>query len=375
MLPLPSISDVIRVGLTEAHGMADELNQFPPAGVEYSFLISHPSSFRIIRSPIKGYLGRFEAEEHDLIEAVISPVLTKSRWIYSCECLQATTAFSLFGCPLPRSIRVAYITHLLLKDNFKKLVFWSQAGRDTLHTYGKIKDEKLLKKVAVVYPAIRRVPDDLIQFNDQDITILFSGDFFRKGGVNVIDAFERVQQIYPSTKLRLCCDEKIDFNTKNNNLREEYLEKIRYNDRIILGRVPRNELIRNILPRTDIYLLPTYVETFGFAILEAMAFGIPVISTSHFAIPEMVEHGVCGFLINTNQFNCEQLFRGYAVNKIPTDFRKYVTDCVVQYLCQLIDSIDLRRKFGMAGLNIARTKFSLVTRNNNMLEIYREAIQ
>jgi glycosyltransferase involved in cell wall biosynthesis len=175
--------------------------------------------------------------------------------------------------------------------------------------------------------------------------------------------------------LRLCCDEKIDFNTRNTTLRTEYLEKMRRNNGIMFGRVRRGELIHNVLPRTDIYLLPTYIETFGFAVLEAMAFGIPVISTNHFAIHEMVEHGDCGFLIDTNRFNCEQLFRGYVINEIPTDFREYVTDNVFKYLCQLIESSELRRKLGMAGLNIARTKFSFETRNDNMLEIYREALQ
>jgi hypothetical protein len=187
----PSATGVIHVGLTEAHGMASELSQFPPPGVKFSFLTPRPPSFKIIRSPIKGYLRHYEAEEHDLIEAVISPVLTKSRWVYSCENLQAATAFNFFGCPLPRSIGVSYIKHLLWRYNCKKVIFWSQAGKDTLYTYGGIEYERLLKKVTVVYPAIRKVPDRLIQFNNRDVTVLFSGDFFRKGGVNVVDAFER----------------------------------------------------------------------------------------------------------------------------------------------------------------------------------------
>jgi hypothetical protein len=252
-LSSPHATDVIRVGLTEAHGMASELSQFPPPGVRYSFLTSRTPSFRIIRSPIKGYLRRFETGDHDLIEAVISPILTNSRWIYSLECLPAAVAFSFFGCPLPRSIRIAYIKHLLLKDNLKKLIFWSQAGKNTLHTYGGIDDERILEKVTVVYPAIRKVPDSLIQFHDKDVTILFSGDFFRKGGVNVIDAFERAQRLYPSIKLRLCCDERLDFNIPDNALRAKYLEKIRNNEGIVFGRVPRDELIQKFFQE------PTYI--------------------------------------------------------------------------------------------------------------------
>jgi glycosyltransferase involved in cell wall biosynthesis len=198
---------------------------------------------------------------------------------------------------------------------------------------------------------------------------------FRKGGVNVIDAFERAQRIYPSIKLRLCCHEGVEFNTPDTTLKAKYLEKIRNNKGIIAGRVPRDELVQTILPKTAIYLLPTYVETFGFSLLEAMAFGIPIISTTHFAIPEIVKDGVAGFLIDTNRFDCERLFRGYVVKRIPTDFCEYITDSVFEHLCQLIESPQLRKKLGMAGVNIARTKFSFETRNDRILEVYREALQ
>ena len=355
--------------------MAKEFSQFPAPGVRYSFLKPQRQSFSIIRSPIKGYLRRFEAEQHDLIEAIISPIITTDPWIYSLECFPAAMAFNLFGCPLPRSFRITYITHLLLKENFKKLVFWSEAGKETMHRYGRIYDERIIQKVAVVYPAIRKVPDSLLHFNNRAVVMLFSGDFFRKGGVNVIDAFERAQRLYPSIKLRLCCDERVDFNTPNAELRAEYLSKIQENKGIICGRVSRDQLVRNILPQTDIYLLPTYVETFGFALLEAMAFGIPVISTRHFAIPEIVEHEVTGFLIDTNQYNCERLFRGYMVKQIPADFREYITEMVFKHMRQLIESPELRKRLGMAGLNVARTKFGFETRNRKMLAVYSEALQ
>ena len=365
-----------RVGFTEKHGMAVELSKYPPSGVEYSFIEPVPSSNKFIRSPIKGYLNQYKNSEYDLIEAILSPILTKTRWIYYLENIQAATTFSLLGFPLPRQIRVAYLKSLFLKDNFKKLLFWSKAGKETLHTYGKIKSETILKKTAVVYPAVRDVPDYSIRFtNDQNLNILFSGDFFRKGGVNVIDAFERAQRIYPKINLLLCCDEKMDFNTTDTSLRAEYLRKIHCNKGIRrYGRVPRDRIIDTILPSTDIYLLPTYAEAFGYAILEAMAFGIPIISTNLFAIPEMVEHNKSGFLIDIGMYNCDKLFKGYVINKIPRDFREHVTNHLFDYLCKLIESPDLRESFGRVGLSIARTKFSFRERNMKMSQIYHEVL-
>lgn len=367
----------IHVGFTESHGMASEAGKFPPAGVRYSFPEVIPATRRWIRSPIKGYMRNYAFTDEDVIEAIISPVRTDRRWILSIANFQEAVAFNFMGLPTPRPLRVAYIKHLLLKDNCKKVVFWSHAGKKTLTTYGKVTDPRLHAKADVVYPAIRKAQDQLITYSDrvQDVNLLFSGYFFRKGGVNVIDAFERAQKIYPNIKLRLCCGENIDFTTDNHAMRDEYLQKIRSNPGIIMARADREELINVILPNTDIFLVPTYVETFGFAILEAMAYGLPIISTTYFAIPEMIEHGVSGLLIDTDRFDCDQLFRGYIVNHLPPDFREHMTETLFEHMCKLIESPALRRQLGTAAMHTARTRFSFETRNEKMLAIYKEAVR
>jgi glycosyltransferase involved in cell wall biosynthesis len=366
----------IRVGFTEAHGMAKEVSRNPPEGLEFSFLRPLPRSrFNLLGSPIKGYFGSYEAANVDVIEAVMSPIRTSSPWLCSLAHFAEACAFDLAGAPIPRSLRVAYVMRLFAKANFKKLVFWSKAAYDTLSSYGGIDPAALEGKDAVVYPAVRRIEDELIRYGDRDITLFFSGDFFRKGGVNVVDAFIRARQRYPGISLIVCCDEGIDFNTPDRALRSEYLQLLANTPGLInKGRISREELIAEVYPSTDIFLMPSYVETFGMAVLEAMAFGIPVISTNHFAIPEMIEDGVSGLLIDTTRFDCEQMFRGYVVREIPPDFRAYMTDAVFDRLCRLIESIELRRTLGRAGLEVARTKFSFERRNAAMLDIYRQAV-
>ena len=48
----------------------------------------------------------------------------------------------------------------------------------------------------------------------------------------------------------------------------------------------------------DVFLLPSYFEGLPYTILEAMAHGLPVIATNVGAIPEVIEEGINGFLIN-----------------------------------------------------------------------------
>jgi N-acetyl-alpha-D-glucosaminyl L-malate synthase BshA len=56
--------------------------------------------------------------------------------------------------------------------------------------------------------------------------------------------------------------------------------------------------IDKILCFTDLFLLPSETESFGLAALEAMACGVPVISSNTGGLPEVNLHGFSGFLSN-----------------------------------------------------------------------------
>lgn len=367
----------IRVGVTEWHGAVHESAQFPPEGISYGTVQPEkPSKIWPIRSPIKGYMRKIETREFDLVEAIISPILTRNRWIYSLAHYAEALAFSLWGVPVPRSLRAAYIKRLLLEQNCSQVLFWSHAGFRTLVEYGGADDPLLLKKCRVVYPAIREVDPNLTKKRSGrgDLTLMFNGSFFIKGGAHVVDAFERVQKIIPRARLKLCCDEFKDFVTPNSILRELYLTKIKKNSGIELGRVARDEMLGRVFPSVDIYLLPTYADAFGFAVLEAMSYGRPVIATNYFAIPEMVENGVTGDLIDTSGFDCAKMFPGCAVGSIPRDFHRYMSDCVFDSIMRLVESPKKVDEMREAALEKARTKFSIRLRNSIMREIYEQAL-
>lgn len=59
--------------------------------------------------------------------------------------------------------------------------------------------------------------------------------------------------------------------------------------------------IAMILCYSDLFLLPSETESFGLAALEAMAHGVPVISTNTGGLPEVNLDGVSGYLCNVGE--------------------------------------------------------------------------
>ena len=64
---------------------------------------------------------------------------------------------------------------------------------------------------------------------------------------------------------------------------------------IFLGKVRDTS---HVLEIADVFLLPSETESFGLAALEAMALGVPVISSNTGGIPEVNIHGYSGYLSN-----------------------------------------------------------------------------
>jgi len=65
----------------------------------------------------------------------------------------------------------------------------------------------------------------------------------------------------------------------------------------LLGRISSEE-VHALLRRSTLFVLPSiWPEPFSSAVLEALAFGVPVIGTRTGGTPEQIEHGVNGWLV------------------------------------------------------------------------------
>jgi glycosyltransferase involved in cell wall biosynthesis len=67
----------------------------------------------------------------------------------------------------------------------------------------------------------------------------------------------------------------------------------------------RNDVVR-LMQAADLFVLPTYFEGHPFALMEAMAVGLPVVVSDASGIPEMVTHKVHGIVFRSGERNALQ---------------------------------------------------------------------
>lgn len=124
-------------------------------------------------------------------------------------------------------------------------------------------------------------------------------------------------------------------------------------ENIVLHGAQNKEYIKNILDNADLFLFPTKSEGFSLALLEAMARGLPVITTDVGANKDMIEDkgGVIVPINNSNAIdtaiqrmadkNIREQMSKFNVEKVK---RNYTIDIVMQRLTDLYKLIIDKRK-------------------------------
>jgi glycosyltransferase involved in cell wall biosynthesis len=114
----------------------------------------------------------------------------------------------------------------------------------------------------------------------------------RKRVADLITAFAAVHRRLPSARLVVIGD-----GPEHGALRE-LVQRLELGGVVqLLGALPDDGAVRDWYRRSAVFCLPSIQEGFGIVFLEAMASGLPVVSTTATAIPEVVPHGRAGLLV------------------------------------------------------------------------------
>ncbi|WP_426762809.1 glycogen synthase [Pseudarthrobacter sp. 1G09] len=144
----------------------------------------------------------------------------------------------------------------------------------------------------------------------------------------------------------------------------EDLQKQRTGVVLIERMLPRHELIQ-VLSHATAFACPSIYEPLGIVNLEAMACGAAVVASATGGIPEVVEHGRTGLLVDL-----EQVTDGTGT---PLDPEKFVSEFAAA-LTEVVSDPDRARAMGQAGRERAEKHFSWESITETTLEVYRSVL-
>jgi O-antigen/teichoic acid export membrane protein/glycosyltransferase involved in cell wall biosynthesis len=178
----------------------------------------------------------------------------------------------------------------------RKLILWG-LGKSSKFIAVSYAMEKLL---ASCWPGIPRVMvpyginADLFAGKrapaNHSVRLLFIGKMgFLKGEQDLLRALQRVVKVAPNFRLDMLgqLSDAITAECRVSGLqpRIDHLGPVSLEERL------------NFFKRADLFVLPTYAEGTPISMLEAMAAGLPVVSTPVGGIPDVVEDGVEGYIV------------------------------------------------------------------------------
>ena len=179
-------------------------------------------------------------------------------------------------------------------------------------------------------------------YNTEAVNILFVGRLGRRKGIfDLLEVVEKIDYMLDrKIVLDICGDGEVE------KVRRKIEEK-RLGHRVVhLGWCSRKELEEHY-SNAMLYVLPSYYEGLPMSVLEAMSHGVPCVASRVAAIPEVIQEGHNGLLVEPG--NIEGI-------------RKAV-EC-------LVNDPKLRKRLGEKGYESIQKKFLLDDGMNKLQKIY-----
>jgi glycosyltransferase involved in cell wall biosynthesis len=193
-------------------------------------------------------------------------------------------------------------------ERSNKIIAVSDFTRQELLQYYKVKEDKIrVIHNGVDVDKFKPATDKLkakaeMGFNPEDKVILSVGRLYaRKGLFTLIESIALLTGKFKNVKFIIAGK------GLSNEMKKlvSYASKLGVEDNIVFtGYFPDKKLPR-LYQAADIFAFSTFYENLPFAVLEALSTGLPVVTTNVGGIPEMIENGKNGFLVEP--FNSREL--------------------------------------------------------------------
>lgn len=361
---------------------------YPPEGVRYfvpqnRMIRAETSPLRTIKRSLWKAWTRYTPSmlsvkrgENDLIHSCHGMLLkTKDPWVIDAEYVLSLANFNLRG--LRGGSFRRKIIETLAAPNCRAIMAWTEAARKSIEY--ELWDERITEKLVVVTPSIKVPEITHIKRNGPFRILVVSRFFYEKGGKFALDVFDLLSRRY---------DMEIDVLARvPDEVKRKYAgnRSVRFVDRIFTETDGIRSLFSDFYANADVLLHLSMADTFGLAYLEAMGTGVPVVATSNFSTPEIVENGKSGLLVEPPFRTMDDRYRilydrslgNYAeyIAKLKSHQPEFVSDAASK-VASLIDSSALARRLGSNGMKDVRTgRLSIKSRNIALRKVYDAALK
>jgi glycosyltransferase involved in cell wall biosynthesis len=193
-------------------------------------------------------------------------------------------------------------------ERSNKIIAVSDFTRRELLQYYKVKEEK----IRVIHNGVdvnkfkpardKRKAKEELGLNPEDIAILSVGRLYaRKGLFTLIESMPAVVRRFRNAKF------VISGKGQSNEMKKlvAHAEKLGIRDNILFTGYFPDKKLPKLYQAADVFAFSTFYENLPFAVLEALSTGLPVVTTCVGGIPEMIDSGKNGFLVQP--FNAKEL--------------------------------------------------------------------
>jgi len=277
------------------------------------------------------------------------------------------------------------VSFLIRRKQCKKLIFMSEAAQKSFLSsvnYSQKTAEIIRNKSAQCYPLIMRKNEPRIKKFSGQIKLLFVGTFYMKGGIETVNALEKLRKKYSNLTLTII--------TQIQALKKSDLERIEKIEGIELLNAQFNiDQMNEFYQGHDIFVLPSYRDSFGMILAEVMSAGMPIIATDQYATSEMVIDGYNGFSYPNHPLKDydENNFRIIGKYYQPKDFycalfklqeegaMKPIEDFLSDSIEKFLTNPELLEKFSQNSLELYNEKFHYSLISDRVESIFLEAIK
>jgi len=300
-------------------------------------LLPHYIYFRLAQKRKKNYtkealISRY-IQEHQ-IDVVLAEYGTAGSFITPiCKSLNLPLLVHFHGFDASRKdiLNTFKKGYQLMFSYATKIIVVSNAMKQALVGQG-CPEKKLVLNTCGPHPDYLNIKPNL----ESNYIISVGRHTYKKAPYLTILAFQEVLKKHPYLKLKMIGDGEL-FDVSKNLVKSLGLE----NNIILLGALERQEIIKH-LQSAFLFVQHSIIATNGdsegtpVGIIEAMAAGLPLVSTRHAGIPDVVIENETGFLVDEGNI-----------------------DVMAEQILTLLDNRDLAGSFGKKGNERILSEFTL----------------